>query len=455
MIDFSKIGEPDAFYEFLFSFFKFNHNHLYYRKIDLVNPQNIPSKETPILLVSNHQNGLSDALCILFISKAGKRPVFVARGDMFKKEQMAKILKFLKILPAFRVRDVGKENLGENDAIFELSATLLNKGKLLVMYPEAMHQNGHFLGNFKKGFARTAFRAMEASDFNLNLQILPVANHYEDLHQMQGKMLLHFGEPFTINDFKEIYKTHPEKAQHLLTQKAQEAVRKIMLDINDKEFYRQIDDLRLMFTPLRLKRKGLSRHCLPLSFEHDKKLVHALHNLKINNETEYQTLMTQTISWQNRLKTLNIANDSCAEKSIFKLVLRLLFALILSPLFILAAIPNLLPYFIYHKISNPVKDKVLGTSIRLGLTIMGFAVWGVLYGIIGFILGNIWWALSAIPILIITHILFYNLLNFYKKITSCFKNLIYKITGNKIYKTMLEEKQNLITKLHQLMDFAE
>lgn len=71
-------------------------------------------KKAAIIFAPNHQNALLDALryCLLFL----KRCIYT-RADIFKKKMVAKILRFLKILPIFRIRD-GYESLTYNDAVF-------------------------------------------------------------------------------------------------------------------------------------------------------------------------------------------------------------------------------------------------------------------------------------------------------------------------------------------------
>lgn len=447
MIELSNIGKENKLYEFLFPIYKFNHDKLYYKKTHLINPENIPSDGTPTLIVSNHQNGLKDALIILFISHKGNRPIFIARGDMFKKDKIAKILKFLKILPAFRVRDAGKEHLSDNEMIFNLSADLLNQNYCLTMYPEATHQKGHFLGSFKKGFARTAFRAMEANDFKLNLQILPVANHYSNLHDSQHEVILYIGKPFTINHYRDLYKEHPEKAQLELAQQARNAVKDIMLDIDDSEFYSEIDAIRLMFTPLKLKNQQL--HDFPAQFEYDKHLIKALRRYKETDETQYRILMQNVQEWLSLLKILHIENIN--NNTIGKLIGKFVLYGITFPVFICSSILSILPYLIYNHIGRNIKDAVLQNSVRQTLYIVASPIWCLIYVLTAWAIGNIWWALIILILTICSHIIFYRLLNFYRNLKNDIKHCYYILSKNQLYKKTEEIKQNLISSVNNLV----
>lgn len=99
------------------------------------------------------------------------------------------MLRFIQLLPAFRMQDVGKEKLAENAVIFNKSAEILAKDNGVIgIFPEAGHQDCRHLGTFKKGFACIAFKAVEMSDYKLRLKILPVSNHYSNYYNIQGKL---------------------------------------------------------------------------------------------------------------------------------------------------------------------------------------------------------------------------------------------------------------------------
>jgi 1-acyl-sn-glycerol-3-phosphate acyltransferase len=219
MLDFKRINKPDFRYSLLYRYVQLIHNNIYYRRYNVVNKDNIPPRGEGFMVICNHQNGLNDALGILF-SMAGRFPIFIARADIFKKEFVGKLLRFLKIMPAFRKRDVGLAGLDNNEIIFAQSARIINEGDIICLFPEAGHEDCHHLGTFKKGFARIAFRAVELSDYKLKLKILPLGNHYSNYFRMQGKLMINIGEPFEFTELYELHKSDPNRAQYLLAQKA-------------------------------------------------------------------------------------------------------------------------------------------------------------------------------------------------------------------------------------------
>ena len=83
--------------------------HLFYRKINVIGKEHIPT-DKPIIFAPNHQNALMDPLAMIFSTP--KQIVFLARGDIFKGNLLIRILTFLKILPVYRQHD-GKAALKE------------------------------------------------------------------------------------------------------------------------------------------------------------------------------------------------------------------------------------------------------------------------------------------------------------------------------------------------------
>ena len=82
---------------------------------------------------------------------------------LFKKGFFAKALRFLKILPAFRIRD-GYENLGQNDATFEAAREVLEQHNALCVMPEGNQGDQRKLRPFAKGIFRIAFTAQEQQE---------------------------------------------------------------------------------------------------------------------------------------------------------------------------------------------------------------------------------------------------------------------------------------------------
>jgi 1-acyl-sn-glycerol-3-phosphate acyltransferase len=115
-----KIQDYDRLYDILRYYVDFVLK-LSYRNISYVGRENIP-QDGAVIYAPNHTNALMDALVILAMDRKAK--VFVARADIFKKPLLAKIFKFLKIMPIMRMRD-GIDEVKKNTETIEKAVDVL------------------------------------------------------------------------------------------------------------------------------------------------------------------------------------------------------------------------------------------------------------------------------------------------------------------------------------------
>lgn len=245
MVYFNIVEKRSIYYRFWRRWIGRFFAHIYYRRFVVRGTENLPPVGTPFMIVGNHQNGLLDALCILFGLPERHIPIFLARSDIFKKSFVAKILCFCKILPVYRQRD-GKEQLGRNEAIFDFAARMMGEGAAVSLFPEGHHQEGHYLGRFKKGFARIAFDAAERKRFPNDMLVVPAANHYVRYRGHRTEAMLTFGRPVRLADYYAAYRENPVRAMVQLSEALEARVRCMMLDTPYPERYAAMDAWREM-----------------------------------------------------------------------------------------------------------------------------------------------------------------------------------------------------------------
>ena len=120
-----------------------------FRERRVLHANRVP-KKNPVLFVSNHQNGLMDAIQIP--TTINREVHFMTRADVFKNPTIGKFLRSLNLIPIYRLRD-GRAKLALNKKILADCAELLIKGETLQMFPEGNHHAQRYLRPFKNGFA--------------------------------------------------------------------------------------------------------------------------------------------------------------------------------------------------------------------------------------------------------------------------------------------------------------
>ncbi|MEH6535529.1 MAG: lysophospholipid acyltransferase family protein [Psychroserpens sp.] len=166
----------------------------YFKKIEVANAENIP-KNKPVLFLVNHQNALLDAL--LIATKNGRFSYFLTRASVFSKPLVSKILKSLRMLPVYRIRD-GWGNLSKNNSIFSMSSKLLNEKQAIVIFPEGSHDLRRTVRPLSKGFTRIVFETIEAYP-ETELYLIPVGLNFKHATKFSDSTLINFGKPIQVS----------------------------------------------------------------------------------------------------------------------------------------------------------------------------------------------------------------------------------------------------------------
>ena len=358
-MDFSKIEKWSWGYQLLRYYVKFAHNYIFYKKVCVTGWENIP-KDKPVFFAPNHQNALMDALIILFSVK--KQPVFIARSDIFKNPIVAKILIFLKILPAYRIRD-GKENLKKNEELFNTSVRVLESNTYLTLFPETTHIDKRRLRILKKGIQRIVFQTEEANDFKLDIHIVPVGIYYSNYWNFRSIIQINFGQPIPVSQFKDLYKENPQKAMLALRDEMTKGIIDTMIHIKTEEYYDTYELLREIYDTYMLKRMNLP-YIQKNKFKADKRLIDALDKELETNPDTIKKLDEKVQEYNKGLKKYKIRDWVIRKSEGWGNVLLKSLILIFSfPVFLYGFIHNIIPYLLPYPITSKLEDKQFTSSI--------------------------------------------------------------------------------------------
>ncbi len=409
MIDFTQIGKFSWKYHILNAYLRFNHSHVYYKEYRVVHRENIPPKGVPTFVIANHQNGLTDALLLLYLYGDNRQPVFIARGDIFKKEFVAKILRFLKILPTFRDRDGDRNDVRANSNTFSIAADVLKNGGTLTMFPEAVHQHGNYLGDFKKGFPRIVFLAEEHADFALDMKILPVNLYYDNYYTFRSRVLITVGEPFRANDFFEEFKKEHNQAYLNFNQYAREKLRALTLN-EDPEFFHEYDRIRTMLREERILKKRKDPNDLVHRKEEDMEIVAELDALKKEDPSRFHQLMDQAKAYSEGLQQLNLRDWLIGKRvTVSSQLLKTLLLIVTFPIFLFGFIHNILPFSFPAILKKKIKDPQLHSSMNFAPSVMlAFPLtYLIIFTTAWIISGKFWFAMVYLLAVFLSLIPFY------------------------------------------------
>ena len=168
----------------------------YFKRIEVHGLDRI-SNNKAVLIVSNHQNALLDAL--LIATRLNRFGHFLTRAGVFQKAFVAKLLRSFNMLPVFRIRD-GWSNLTNNNSIFECVSELLHAKELVVIFPEGSHNLARKVHPLSKGFTRVVFDTYEKYP-DTQLDIVPIGLNFKNAKDFVDSASVYIGEPIDAGDY--------------------------------------------------------------------------------------------------------------------------------------------------------------------------------------------------------------------------------------------------------------
>lgn len=211
-------------------------NHFYRRwfsSIEVNGRENIP-EDASVIFAPNHQNAFTDAMALL--SSSPQPVIFLARADLFKKKLLDKILRWLKIMPAYRMRD-GMQNLKKNQDSFDEAVKVLMHKEYFCLMPEGGQKESRKLRPLVKGMFRIGFSAQSEYKDTDSVWIVPTGIDYSSYDHSGGHLIVSFGKPINMHDYYGAYLENGPVAQNKIRDDLYNRMSPLMLDIRTDEHY--------------------------------------------------------------------------------------------------------------------------------------------------------------------------------------------------------------------------
>lgn len=210
----------------------------FYRRMYATGLESIPTKG-PVIIIANHMSSLMDAALLGILVE---RPIhFFTRGDIFTGRIASKMLDALHMIPVHNY-ETDRNSLSINDDSFLRASTILEKGGIVVFFPEGTSHTDRKLKPFRKGAFRLAFQSAKLTDFNKNITIMPAGINYSHPVAYQADVMIHFGTPILLNDYLEEYLSSPAAALLHITKDSFAAIEKKVLNIADESKFKLVEN---------------------------------------------------------------------------------------------------------------------------------------------------------------------------------------------------------------------
>ena len=371
---------------------------LNFRKMVFTGRKENVSKKKPIIFAPNHRNALLDALLIVYAGYHFKQVVFLARADIFKKKFIAWMLRGMRIIPVFRIRD-GKDNLDKNKDIFNSAARILKKNNPIALFPEARHNPKQSLLPIQKAVPRIVLPTESSLNFELNSQIVPVSIYYRDIFGFLTDVYITFGTPIEVSRYKEVYAENPNLATNQLRQDLETSLKSMVVNISNDEFYEEYKDA-IDWNGDRIAIEKFSHRkddYLQASLE----IVRSLDNLCENNRQEFDSKIKDFRKAKEIIKEHQLNTKDSLWKPVSKenLFIRFVGLILTAPFMMFGYLNAIFPLLINKKLLSLFKDNQFIPSVRYATGLIFMPIFDLIQSlIIGSVTNN--WLLAIIYFLV-------------------------------------------------------
>lgn len=335
---------------------------IFFSKIHLHNLDRIP-RDRPVLISSNHPSAFLEA-CIL-ATHFPKSLHFLVRGDIFINKFVINVLRQVHLTPIFRVSD-GFKNLRANENTFSECHRRLKNNEIIVVYSEGNTTQEKRLRPIQKGLARIAFGALDKYP-EMPLCIVPLGVNYTHPNNFRSEVMIEVGEPIELKEDYAQYKEDSIKAIAELTQKVENAMKPLVIHINEDTY------LPLAENQFLINKSSMPFQMYPVidrsgkRFELDKKS-----SIKINELTD-----DQRADLSNKLKAVENIKSPATVYSLIALFGKYI---------------NYLPFWLGMKITeSKVKRIEFYASVLVGSTMFLYIFYVIFIAILAKVLGwSVW-----------------------------------------------------------------
>src|SRR4030095_5084132 len=204
---------------------------LFYRRIDVVGLEHIP-EVGPLIIAANHQNALVDPMLLLALIP--RRIVAVAKAPLFRHPIIGPFLRLLGALPVHRRPDCNAEPV-RSRRMFAAPPAPLGAGAAILIFPEGVSQPEPALMPLRPGAARILLEAEAGTGGGLRGALVPVGLVYHEPGTFRaGRAFLQVGASLITDDLVELHATDPEGAAQLLTERLAAALRREIVESQDR-----------------------------------------------------------------------------------------------------------------------------------------------------------------------------------------------------------------------------
>ena len=448
----SKVGQFSYRYQLGRYWINFSFKRIFYRRFEVRGREKL-GKNNPLLIASNHQNALMDAL--VYVTTLRQQPAFVSRADVFSNRLIKTFLTFINMMPVWRIRD-GFRSVTNNEQTFNQSTELLARGGALVIFPEGNHDDKRRIRPYKKGLARIAFAAEEASDWKLGLKVVPAGLDYSNYENVRSRLSVGFGDPILVSELRALYEEDPQLAYKELNCRIQEGIAPHMINIPWLDVYPCVLDLRTIYGNRYRDKHNLPNKTLFNKLDADIEMIQKIGVKKEEDSQSMEHLSDLSTQYRRLLKKMDLRDHipENAPYSTLRILMDSLILLIGFPLFILGFVSNFhlvrIPQYVGRKLFKDPQFKATVAYV-LSLVVMLPVCYALQTLIVWWIFHSLWITLAYLVTALPTGLFMLHYTFWLKKLRARIRFMSLRKKKDENVLRLIELRKQIVVQMDQWM----
>ncbi len=330
---------------------------VFFRSITIKNKEAIPGNG-PLIILANHPSTFMDPIVIASI--VNREVFFLGKGELFKGAFAKWLLPKLNIIPVYRKQD-DPTQMNKNTDTFNKCYEHLEKGGVLLIFPEGVSITERKLKPIKTGASRIALGAEARNDFKLGVRIVNIGLNYADQHKFNRDLFINVHNAIPVTAFADEFKKDEFNAAEEITEEIRKQMERLVISIQDKRVDNLVKDIETLYKHQLKQERGVSGHDTETEFSITQNIVKAVDYYSEINPSFVEAMRVRIKNYFEQLEAFNIEDEDISRNrsndSFFRSNTKSFFFLIIGfPFYLYGLINNYLPFEIPALFAKKAKD---------------------------------------------------------------------------------------------------
>lgn len=209
---------------------------LYYVDVQSIGRELIP-EEGPVIFAANHPNSIMDT--VVLGTQNDRAISYMAKSGLFSNPAVAWLFNQCGVIPVYKKPRPGKSN----EDSFRRAYEVLEEGGTIGIFPEGRNSGEREMHEIKTGTSRIALGAEAKNNYDLGIRIIPVGLNFENRDQFLTSVLVRFGEPINVSDYRAEHMEDDRSAVRSLTDEIQTRIQQLATHIEGERNVELVQDI--------------------------------------------------------------------------------------------------------------------------------------------------------------------------------------------------------------------